>query len=177
MTEEMAAPAPQESAPAQTQAPAEKPAPAPKRLRLAELTPGATIKGTVKNIAQFGAFVDIGAEQDGLVHISELSEDRVRRVEDVVRVGQEVEVTILDVDRNRKRISLSMKPRYEMDATTSAQADDDDEPVLTPMQLAFQRAEEKRRAQEAKQSQDREKTRRQQDDILSRTLQQHRKNP
>lgn len=176
MTEEMAAPAPQESAPAQTQAPAEKPAPAPKRLRLAELTPGATIKGTVKNIAQFGAFIDIGAEQDGLVHISELSEDRVRRVEDVVRVGQEVEVTILDVDRNRKRISLSMKPRYEMDATTTAQADDD-EPTLTPMQLAFQRAEEKRRAQEEKQSEDREKTRRQQDDILSRTLQQHRKNP
>lgn len=176
MTEEMAAQAPQETPLAPVEAPAETPAPAPapKRLRLNELKPGTTTQGTVKNIAQFGAFIDIGAEQDGLVHISELSEDRVRRVEDVVKVGQQVEVTILDVDRNRKRISLSMKPRYEMDQATTATVDDD-EPVLTPMQLAFQRAEEKRKAQEEKQRKDRDKTRRQQDDILSRTLQQHRK--
>lgn len=146
-------------------------APAPRRLRLDQLKPGAVVQGTVKNIAQFGAFIDIGAEQDGLVHISELSENRVRRVEDVVKPGQEVEVTILEVDRSRKRISLSMKPRY--DVYERANSTDDDEGVLSPMQAAFQRAQEKQAAQ-GNATKNREKVRKEQDDLLSRTLQQHR---
>ena len=165
------APAPVE-APATTEAPAArapKAPPEPPRLRLNELKPGSQVKGTVKNIAQFGAFVDIGAEQDGLVHISELSENRVRRVEDVVKVGQEVEVTILDVDASRRRISLSMKPRYDV---YDRPQEDRDEETLTPMQLAFQRAQQKRDEQQNA-KRDRERTRQQQEDILSRTLRQH----
>lgn len=164
---------PATEAPAPVEAPATARAPKapaePPRLRLNQLKPGSQIKGTVKNIAQFGAFVDIGAEQDGLIHISELSENRVRRVEDVVKVGQEVEVSILDVDVSRKRISLSMKPRYDV---YERPEDDRDEETLTPMQLAFQRAQQKRDAQQDA-KRDREKTRAQQEDILSRTLRQH----
>ncbi len=157
---------------APAQAPAEaKPAPAPKRLRLDELKPGAVMPGTVKNIAQFGAFVDIGAEQDGLVHISELAENRVRRVEDVVKPGQDVEVTVLEVDTRRKRISLSMKPRYDV-YDKAESGDFDNEPAMTSMQYAFQKAQEKRSSQAAEKK--RQQARAQQDDILSRTLNQHR---
>jgi uncharacterized protein len=67
------------------------------------------ITGTVRNVADFGAFVDIGVHQDGLVHISELSDKYVRNPMEVVAVGDIVKVRILDVDVKRKRISLSMK--------------------------------------------------------------------
>ena len=67
------------------------------------------LKGTVRNVIDFGAFVDIGVHQDGLVHISELSDRYVKHPLDVVHVGDIVEVRILSVDEKRKRISLSMK--------------------------------------------------------------------
>ena len=67
------------------------------------------LKGTVRNVIDFGAFVDIGVHQDGLVHISELSDRYVKHPLDVVHVGDVVEVRILSVDEKRKRISLSMK--------------------------------------------------------------------
>lgn len=69
---------------------------------------GQYLKGQVKNIAQFGAFVDIGLPQDGLVHISELAKQKIDKVEDVVSVGQEVEVWVKKVDKKRGRISLTM---------------------------------------------------------------------
>ncbi len=149
---------------------------APRRLRLNELKPGAVVPGTVKNIAQFGAFVDIGAEQDGLVHISELSENRVRRVEDVVKVGQEVEVTILEVDPNRRRISLSMKSRDDVYDAPPPVQDDDREPTLTTMQAAFLKAQQKAQADaKAKKASDADaRARKDQEEILNRTLNQHR---
>ena len=64
------------------------------------------------NVTAFGAFVDIGVHQDGLVHISELSDHYVKNAADVVKVHQKVMVTVLDVDVNRKRISLSMKKHH-----------------------------------------------------------------
>jgi uncharacterized protein len=67
------------------------------------------LTGTVRNVADFGAFVDIGVHQDGLVHISELCDRYVKNPMEVVSVGDIVKVRILDVDINRKRISLSMK--------------------------------------------------------------------
>lgn len=65
--------------------------------------------GTVRNVADFGAFVDIGVHQDGLVHISQLSDSFVKHPLDIVKVGDIVEVRILEVDQKRNRISLSMK--------------------------------------------------------------------
>ena len=78
-------------------------------MELSDLKPGMILKGTVRNIIDFGAFVDIGVHQDGLVHISEMSDRYVKHPLDVVKVGQVVEVKILSVDLNRKRIQLSMK--------------------------------------------------------------------
>jgi uncharacterized protein len=73
------------------------------------LTPGMKLQGIVTNVTNFGAFVDIGVHQDGLVHISQLSDKFVKNPTDVVSVNQKVTVTVLTIDPERKRISLSMK--------------------------------------------------------------------
>jgi uncharacterized protein len=76
---------------------------------IADLQPGMALQGVVTNVANFGAFVDIGVHQDGLVHISHLSDNFVKDPRDVVKTGQIVSVKVLEVDAERKRISLSMK--------------------------------------------------------------------
>lgn len=76
---------------------------------LASLKPGMKLMGTVRNVSDFGAFVDIGVHQDGLVHKSQLSDRFVKHPLDVVKIGDVVEVTVLSVDDKRNRISLSMK--------------------------------------------------------------------
>jgi len=73
------------------------------------LTPGMKLSGIVTNVTNFGAFIDIGVHQDGLVHISELSDKFVKKPADVVKVNQKVSVTVLAIDPERKRISLSMR--------------------------------------------------------------------
>jgi uncharacterized protein len=78
-------------------------------LEISDLKPGMVLMGTVRNITDFGAFIDIGVHQDGLCHISELSENFVRSPFDVVSVGDTVKVKVLSVDTERNRISLSMK--------------------------------------------------------------------
>ena len=67
------------------------------------------LSGVVRNVIDFGAFVDIGVHQDGLVHISELSDRFVRHPSEVLSVGDQVKVRVLGVDLKKKRISLSMK--------------------------------------------------------------------
>ncbi len=74
-----------------------------------ELAKDMVVKGKVVEIQNFGAFVDIGAERPGLMHISELSRTFVKNTSDVVKVGDEVEVKIIDFDRRKKQIKLSMK--------------------------------------------------------------------
>ena len=78
-------------------------------LELSDLQPGMELKGTVRNIVDFGAFVDIGVHQDGLVHISELSDRYVKHPLDVVKVGDIVNVMVLSVDEKRGKISLSIR--------------------------------------------------------------------
>ncbi len=78
-------------------------------MEMADLKPGMELKGTVRNVTDFGAFVDIGVHQDGLVHISQLSGRRVNHPSDVVRVGDIVTVWVMEVDMKRKRISLTMR--------------------------------------------------------------------
>ena len=77
-------------------------------LAMEDLTPGLKLKGTVRNIVDFGAFVDIGVHQDGLVHISRLSDRFIKSPLEVVHVGDVVEVTVVSVDAAKKRIALSM---------------------------------------------------------------------
>lgn len=78
-------------------------------LELSDLRPGMELKGTVRNIVDFGAFVDIGVHQDGLVHISELADRYVKHPLDVVRVGDVVNVRVLSIDEKRGKIALSMR--------------------------------------------------------------------
>src|SRR5213594_2995230 len=78
-----------------------------------DLRPGMALEGVVTNVANFGAFVDIGVHQDGLVHVSQLADKFVKDAKEVVKVGQIVTVRVLEVNENLKRISLSMKKSGE----------------------------------------------------------------
>ena len=79
--------------------------------KLEDVKPGMKLPGIVTNVAAFGAFVDIGVHQDGLVHVSEVSDQFVSQPSDVLKVQQRVHVTVLEVDLERKRIALSMKSK------------------------------------------------------------------
>ncbi len=76
---------------------------------IADLKPGMVLEGTVTNVAAFGAFVDIGVHQDGLVHVSQLADRFVKNPQDVVKAGDVVKVRVVEVDARRKRIALSMR--------------------------------------------------------------------
>ena len=78
-------------------------------LEMKDLKSGMVLSGTVRNVIDFGVFVDIGVHQDGLVHISQVANHKVRHPSEVVQVGDIVKVMVLDVDEKRKRISLTMK--------------------------------------------------------------------
>ena len=78
-------------------------------MTLGQLKSGMEIVGTVRNVCDFGAFVDIGVHEDGLVHISQLSDKFVKHPSDIVSVGDVVKTVVLSVDTDRKRISLSMR--------------------------------------------------------------------
>ena len=141
------------------------------QLTIEDLKPGMVLTGKVVNIAKFGAFVDIGVGQDGLIHISALSDEYVKQVEDVVQVGDVVEVTVLEVDPQRKRISLSMRDS----ALAEEDVAEEDEPMPTAMELALRRALEGAEEQEDKEARKRhrEKRRRalqEQEELLARTL-------
>ena len=78
-------------------------------LDMKDLKEGMILKGTVRNVIDFGAFVDIGVHQDGLVHISEMTERYIKHPLEAVSVGDVVDVRVIGVDLKKKRISLSMK--------------------------------------------------------------------
>ena len=78
-------------------------------LEMKDLKPGMELTGTVRNVIDFGVFVDIGVHQDGLVHISQVCNRKIRHPSEVVKVGDVVKVKVLEVDEKRKRISLTMK--------------------------------------------------------------------
>ena len=83
-------------------------------LEMKDLKPGMVLKGTVRNVIDFGAFVDIGVHQDGLVHISQMTDRFIRHPLEAVSVGDIVEVRVLAVDLAKKRISLTLKPEKEI---------------------------------------------------------------
>jgi uncharacterized protein len=91
---------------------------------ISHLTVGMKLPGVVTNVTNFGAFVDIGVHQDGLVHISELADRFVRDPHDVVQVHRRVAVTVLGIDQERKRISLSMRNNPFKPSRTNSAAQD-----------------------------------------------------
>jgi len=87
--------------------------------KIEDLSPGMRLPGIVTNITAFGAFVDIGVHQDGLVHLSQIADRYVRDPQEVLKVHQAVSVTVLAVDRERNRISLTLKKQPETDGQTA----------------------------------------------------------
>lgn len=144
----------------------------PLQLEWKDLKSGVRARGKVVRMEKFGAFVDIGAERPGLVHVSEMSRDYVGDPTDVVKVGDEVDVLVLEVDRKKHQIRLSMKA-----ADIAALTEEDEEtevPSPTPMELALRQAmEQAEKTTQATQASPAPSGRRRktQEDILTRTLQ------
>jgi predicted RNA-binding protein with RPS1 domain len=107
--------------------------------RMQQLSKGQILEGTVSGLAPFGAFVDIGVGRDGLVHISELTEGRVGKVEDAVKVGDKVQVRVLDVDTQSKRISLTMR----LEEPEAGEAPEANSPAAEPPRYGRQIREER----------------------------------
>jgi uncharacterized protein len=95
-------------------------------MKIEDLKPGMKLPGIVTKVAAFGAFIDVGVHQDGLAHISQLSDQFVKNPSDVLKVGQKVNATVLEVDLERKRISLSLKSNPEIGAAPRGNRDNRD---------------------------------------------------
>ncbi len=158
-----------------------------------DLEPDTIVKGKVVRLESYGAFVDIGAERPGMIHISELARGYVKNASDVVKEGDEVEAKIINVDRKKRQIRLSMKalqpeiveeekPARESKRTKRGKKHEEQEqqieetkaeqePELTGMQVAWQVAQERAKAKGKSQRGKRSKSNSsEQEDILSRTL-------
>lgn len=134
-----------------------------------DLRPGVSLRGKVVKLEKFGAFVDVGAERPGLVHISEMSRDYVADPGQVVKVGDEVDVVVLEADRKKRQIRFSMK------AAEIAPAEDEaaEPPPATPMELALRKAMERSQERAAPASETpapAPRRRKTQEEILARTL-------
>ncbi len=151
----------------------------PLKLEWREITPGMVVNGQVTRLEKYGAFVEIGAERPGLVHISELTHGYIDSPSDVVHVGDEVEVKVLSVNRRRKQIKLSMKALTEppQKAVKASQMEDNEpqEPVPTAMEAALREAMERSKNGESKSQKQRDKNasiNAELEDIFARTLSQ-----
>jgi len=156
----------------------------PLGLEWREIKPGMSVKGQIIRLETFGAFVEIGAERPGLIHISELSHSYVRTPGEVVREGDEVEAQVLEVNRRKKQIKLSLKALQELpepikvekqvSPKKKVQEEEPKEPDLTAMEIALRSAMEKSdsnlNVSSQKKSRKAKKASVEQEDILSRTL-------
>jgi small subunit ribosomal protein S1 len=163
----------------------------PLMLEWREMKPDMLVKGKVERLETYGAFVDIGAERPGLVHVSEMSHDYVKNPSEVLKVGDEVEAKILDVDRRKKQIRLSIKAATPKPEEVLVEANKPEprkghgkknkkqeefteepeakEPELTAFQIAFQAAEE-RASKRTKIRKAKTAASKEQEDIFNRTL-------
>ena len=140
--------------------------------KLKNLEPGMVVEGKVTRLVSYGAFVDIGLRRDGMVHVTEMARGYVRDPADVLTVGDVVQVKVLEIDRKKRRVALSMK-----DLSVESGTEEEEEVLPTTMELAFRQAMAQ---QEGKQqlAQKRKEARRpvsgdEQDDIIARTLRMH----
>lgn len=146
----------------------------PQALEWDEIKAGQVYTGKVVKLEKFGAFVEIGAERPGMIHISELATYRVEEVSEVVKLGEEVQVKVLGVDARKKQIKLSMKA---LEQAEPEEAEADDEKPLTAMELAMRRAQQKagQPGKNVARPGSTKRHRNAQEDILSRTLASKRK--
>ncbi|HET6447209.1 MAG TPA: S1 RNA-binding domain-containing protein [candidate division Zixibacteria bacterium] len=146
-----------------------------------DLKIGQVYNGKVTRLERFGAFMDIGAEKEGLVHISELSHDFIKHPSEAVKVGEETDVQVLGFSKRKRRIDLSRKallhtPEAEVEVVAVEVEDAEEEEVMpTAMEIALRRAMTSPPAETSSSSAEKEvsstdKVRAEQDEILSRTL-------
>jgi predicted RNA-binding protein with RPS1 domain len=159
-----------------------------------EIEPDMVVKGKVVRLEPYGAFVDIGAERPGMVHVSELAHGYVKTPGEIVKEGDEVEAKVLDVNRKKKQIKLSLKalepeieefkpakkepkkggkhgPKKEKEAVEAQGQEEQKEPELTVMQMAWQEALDKAKAEKAyKVKRAKSSLSREQEDLLERTM-------
>lgn len=158
---------------------------------LRNLEEGAIVTGRVTRLERYGAFVDIGVGRDGMLHVKEMSRGYVEKPEDVVKVGDEIQVQIIGIDRRRGRIDLSMKellpaeppkaavqsPQQPEEPEESFPALADDEDFISPIELAFQQASQQseRRRERRKKSRAWEMEEDEDEDLIRRTIAHHRR--
>jgi small subunit ribosomal protein S1 len=164
----------------------------PLALEWKEIEPDMVVKGKVVRLEPYGAFVDIGAERPGMVHVSELAHGYVKTPNEIVKEGDEVEAKVLDVNRKKKQIKLSMKalePEIEefkpakkepkkgnkrvpkKEVNEMPPQEEDKEPELTAMQIAWQEALNKSNADRAfKVKRQKSNVSQEQEEILERTM-------
>ncbi len=148
----------------------------PARRTLKDLEPGMVVEGKVTRLVPYGAFVDIGLRRDGMVHVTEMTHGYVRDPADILTMGDAVHVRVLEIDRKKRRVALSMK---DLLAESKVEEEEEGEEALpTTMELAFRQAmaQQENKEQSAKK---RKEVRQpvsgdEQDDIISRTLRTHR---
>ncbi|MEP7288811.1 MAG: S1 RNA-binding domain-containing protein [Chloroflexota bacterium] len=144
-----------------------------------EVQVGQVLNGKVVRVEKFGAFIDVGAERPGMVHVSEMANGYVGSPQEVVKVGQEVEVKVIKVNNKKKQIDLSMKALEVHEVTPD---EDENEEVPTAMELALRRAMQGtdmadefaatlKVKQPRRDKRPNDKRRQQQNEILTRTLQ------
>ena len=145
----------------------------PPAVEWSAIKPGQTVTGKVTRLEKFGAFVDIGAEREGMIHVSQIGAGYVSHPSDLLRVGEEVEAQVLEVDARRKQIKLSIKALERAVAT----GDEPETPSQTMMEIAFRQAHgpsrrpEKRAKRAAHMAV--ETSQEEREDIFRRTIEQH----
>ena len=146
----------------------------PARRTLRDLKPGMVVEGKVTRLVPYGAFVDIGLRRDGMVHVTEMAHGYVRDPADILTVEDVVQVRVLEIDRKKRRVALSMKDLL----AKSGVEEEEEEALPTTMELAFRQAmaQQENKEQLAKK---RKEVRQpvsgdEQDDIIARTLRTHR---
>jgi ribosomal protein S1 len=153
----------------------------PPELTIEELEPNQLVRGTVTKLVPYGAFVDIGVDRDGLIHVSEMSDGFVSKPSDVLSVGSELEVRVVKVDQSKRRIELSLLELPGDKASEPELEDDDDDDedegeTMTAMELAWRSAMEQQgmsiKVPTNKRGRRRRKSdiRREQASIIARTL-------
>lgn len=150
----------------------------PLALEWRDIKEGMAVKGTVSHLEKYGAFVEIGAERPGLVHISELAHGYIRTPGEAVSEGDEIEVKVLSVNRRKKQIKLSVKALLEdpekvtKEAVQEFQEQEDDKPVPTAMEVAIREAMERSKQENTSTSKPKkgQASNNELEDIFSRTL-------
>ena len=150
----------------------------PTRKKMRDLVTGMKVQGTVTRLTPYGAFVDIGVEREGMLHVKEMDDGYIQDPSKYVKPGQTIDVRILAVDQRRRRVDLSLKEEPAPDkgdgqGKAAVAAVEEDAP--TYMELAMKRAQDRRERRDRQERKRKERLafREEQEDILLRTLERH----